>query len=369
MTGSGAEPPAPDSASDPTAQALRVSVDADQVEQVRVWLRELGARDDELEIEAIDLPSVAVDVLLRRDATLSAGEMAERTGRSVDEVIALYHELGIVIGDREEEAFSENEVDLTNLLEWAVLDQFTPQEGHELVVVVARALQSIAEASVSGYVQTIQARLLDEGGTLLDWAQATAEATEMARRLSAGLGSLFNHYLRQAMQHQREAQQGVSSWAASRVAVGFVDLVGFTPLSSSLTHEELSRLIGDFESQAFDMATDAGVRIVKHIGDEIMFTAVDPAAVCRVAIDLRDRLSATTARPRGGVAYGEVITRHGDVYGPIVNLASRLTDEAIPGEILVSEAVRDAVPGCDFELAGRRLLKGFDEPIPVLSLT
>ena len=100
-----------------------------------------------------------------------------------------------------------------------------------------------------------------------------------------------------------------------------------------------------------------------------MFTSIDPSAACRLAIEFRNTVDTTTGRPRGGVAYGEVITRHGDYYGPIVNLASRLTDEAIPGEILVPEALRDVASDLAFEPAGRRELKGFDEPIAVFSLS
>jgi adenylate cyclase len=340
----------------------------EDVEAARAWLRESGARDDDLEVEAWDLPGVALDVIVRRHAELSARQLAERTETSVDEMVDLYHELGIVVDDPDEVRFSEGEVDLANMLSWAVEDQFTPQEGHELVVVVARALRSIADASVSGFVQAIEARLLAEGGSLREWTETTAGAAEMGRVLGASLGPLFNHYLRQSVMHQREAQRDVSSRAVMRVAVGFIDLVGFTPLSSKLAPEDLSRLVGEFESRAFDLANEAGARIVKHIGDEIMFTAVDPAAACRVALALRDDVDPTMARPRGGLAYGEVITRHGDYYGPNVNLASRLTDEAVPGEILVPKTMEDEITGFTLEPAGRRLLKGFDEPVPVLSL-
>jgi adenylate cyclase len=341
----------------------------EEIEQTRSWLRAFGATEDDLDVDVTDLAGVTLDVLLRQRATLSARQLAERTGRSPDDVVELYHELGVTVDDLDEVRFTEREVDLVDMLQRAVVEQFTPEEGHGLIVVTAKALRSIADASVSGFVQTIEARLLADGGSLLDWARATAEAGELGMHLSQNLGSLFNHYLRQAVMHQREAQQGVSSRAVQRVAVGFVDLVGFTPLSSSLTPEELSELVGDFESQAFDLANEAGVRIVKHIGDEIMFTAVDPAAACRVALQLRDESGATTARPRGGIAHGEVITRHGDYFGPIVNLASRLTDEAIPGEILVPRSMQDVIVDFAFEPAGRRVLKGFEEPVAVLSLS
>lgn len=346
-----------------------MSFSADDIEAAQAWLRDFGATDDDLDIDVTNLAGATLDILLRREATLSARDLADRTDSTIDELVDSYRELGVTIDDLDEVRFRESEVDLIIMLRWAVVDQFTPAEGHGLIVVVARALQSIADASISGFVQTIETRLLANGVSLLDWTKAAAEGADMGLHLSHNLGALFNHYLRQARSHQRLAQQDVSSRAVMRVAVGFVDLVGFTPLSSTLSPEQLSELVADFESQAFDLANEAGVRIVKHIGDEIMFTGVDAAAVCRVALELRDEVGATTARPRGGVAHGEVITRHGDYYGPIVNLASRLTDEAIPGEILVPASMGTEITDFDVQPAGRRMLKGFDEPVDVLSLS
>ena len=73
--------------------------------------------------------------------------------------------------------------------------------------------------------------------------------------------------------------------------------------------------------------------------------------------------------PRGGVAFGDVITRHGDYYGTVVNLASRLAELAVPGEVLVDgSAASSAGKPFAFRPAGRRLLKGFDEPFEVFSL-
>ncbi len=317
----------------------------DQIEATRAFLRERGATDRDLAVEPSDLPGVVLDLSMRSEATLDAHQMAERVGTTVTGVADIYHELGIVVGDPDEVRFHDVEIDLIEMLRSAVVDEFTPDEGHQLVVVLARSLRSIADASISGWVQTIEDRLLRSGGSLVEWAEATESGAEMAHRLGAAMGALFGHYLRQAAEHQRASQRDVSSRAVARVAVGFVDLVGFTPLSSSLEPEELGRMVGEFESRAFDLANDLGVRIVKHIGDEFMFTAVDPAAACRAAIRLRDELGPAATRPRGGIAHGEVITRLGDYYGPVVNLASRLTDEAIPGEILVPADLRDAVGG------------------------
>ena len=64
-----------------------------------------------------------------------------------------------------------------------------------------------------------------------------------------------------------------------------------------------------------------------------------------------------------------MIARHGDYYGKVVNLASRLADLAIPGEVLVdADTAAAASDAFVFDPAGHRLLKGFDDPIEVFSL-
>ena len=118
-----------------------------------------------------------------------------------------------------------------------------------------------------------------------------------------------------------------------------------------------------------------GGRIVKHIGDEVMFVDADPATACDIA--LRARRDASAARPgsspHAGVGFGPLVARGGDYYGSVVNLASRIADLAVPGEVLVTEELQRAAVGCRglvrFEPAGRRMLKGFAEPIPLWSVT
>jgi len=94
--------------------------------------------------------------------------------------------------------------------------------------------------------------------------------------------------------------------------------------------------------------------------------AVDAAAACDIALTLVDRFRAdASVTPRGGLATGTLLMRGGDYYGPIVNLASRVADLAVPREVLVTtEVVADAGgAGLCFEPAGKRMLKGFDEPV------
>jgi adenylate cyclase len=125
------------------------------------------------------------------------------------------------------------------------------------------------------------------------------------------------------------------------VAIGFADLAGFTALSADLEPDRLAAFVGEWEEIAYDTAAQHGGRVVKTIGDEAMFAGL-PAQVARIAVALRD-----TARDRGlppvraGLAAGMVVSRDGDFYGPVVNLASRLTEIAPTGVILASEALHD----------------------------
>ena len=73
---------------------------------------------------------------------------------------------------------------------------------------------------------------------------------------------------------------------------------------------------------------------------------------------------------RGAVAFGPVLQRAGDYYGPVVNLASRVAELAVPYEILVTEELVHAAEhwSLAFKPAGRRMLKGFEEPVSLWEL-
>ena len=158
-----------------------------------------------------------------------------------------------------------------------------------------------------------------------------------------------------------------------RLAIGFVDLVGFTPLTQEMRPVALAELIEHFEMTAHEIVSGSGGRVVKHIGDEVMFAAVDPVAAAHIALELVRRVRRpggcrAARRPR----VRRVIGRGGDYYGSVVNLASRITDIAVPKEILVTADLVDAAasdPDLRFEPAGRRQLKGFDDPVPLWSLS
>ncbi|MFF3555519.1 adenylate/guanylate cyclase domain-containing protein [Streptomyces tsukubensis] len=125
-----------------------------------------------------------------------------------------------------------------------------------------------------------------------------------------------------------------------RLAIGFADLVGFTRLTRRLEEEELGELVEIFETTAADLVAAHGGRLIKTLGDEVLYAADDAGTASEIALRLIDAMNHDDAMPslRVGLAFGTVTTRMGDVFGTTVNLASRLTSIAPKDTILVDGA-------------------------------
>jgi adenylate cyclase len=181
---------------------------------------------------------------------------------------------------------------------------------------------------------------------------------------------MFRSHMEVAIERFRRLGLGRSVDTA-HMTVGFVDLVGFTTLSTRLSARDLAGLIERFEEGAHDVVTARGGRLVKLIGDEVMFVTLEASAACDTALALCEEFATDPAvTPRGALATGELLLRGGDYYGPIVNLASRLAELAVPRELLVTAAVAAEARSATlrFEPAGRRMLKGFEEPVALLTV-
>ena len=119
----------------------------------------------------------------------------------------------------------------------------------------------------------------------------------------------------------------------NRVVVGFADIVGFTALSRKIDETELRSLLERFETVCTDVVARRHGRIVKTLGDEILFVCERVEDAVDIAFRLHEQVPDEGDRLtlRVGLALGDVLPRYGDVYGPVVNIASRLTSEARPG--------------------------------------
>ncbi|WP_067437067.1 adenylate/guanylate cyclase domain-containing protein [Nocardioides jensenii] len=134
-------------------------------------------------------------------------------------------------------------------------------------------------------------------------------------------------------------------------AVGFADIVGYTRRTRSLSADELADMVERFESTVNSVISENGARIIKTIGDEVLFVADDPVAAGRIALTLAQSHETDEEFPqvRVGLAHGPVLARLGDVYGEVVNIASRLTSIARPGKVLVNRDLADQLRAHDEE--------------------
>jgi hypothetical protein len=125
--------------------------------------------------------------------------------------------------------------------------------------------------------------------------------------------------------------------------------VGFTAHSQQLTARELAAVVERFEQLAYDVVATHGGRVVKMIGDEVLFVADEVATAARIALDLSEahRDDEALLDVRVGLAAGSVLEREGDVFGPVVNLAHRIVTVAFPGSVVVSSEVADALTDDD----------------------
>lgn len=131
--------------------------------------------------------------------------------------------------------------------------------------------------------------------------------------------------------------------------VGFADLVGFTAVSQKLCNREIAQTVERFERIAYEQIPENGGKVIKTIGDEVMFTTEDEEAAAEIALRLVDAYADDDLVPevRVGLAAGPTLLWEGDVYGPTVNLASRLVNIAHPGTILVSEELGERLAEFD----------------------
>jgi class 3 adenylate cyclase len=184
------------------------------------------------------------------------------------------------------------------------------------------------------------------------------------------LDAFFRHHLEAArMNWERSDSRDLLDSGGLRAAVGFADLSGFTGMTEGLSMPELTSLLTVFEEVADDIVRAEEGRVVKFIGDAVMYVAHDAPAGVRIAQNLIEAARIRGMNARAGVTIGVVLPLEGDFFGPVVNLAARLVGMAEPGEILVTHEVVDRLGGGVAAVGlGPRAVRGFTRAIEVASL-
>jgi len=183
--------------------------------------------------------------------------------------------------------------------------------------------------------------------SLVEFRETVDEAIEAARLLLPKLRQVQDYVWRRHLAANADRLMAATGQGDRReLAVGFVDLVGYTSRSRGMGGRELGAMVEDFESIAAEVIARHHGRVVKTVGDGVLFTAGSAIDAVEIGLALPPAWDADERPPlRVGAAYGAVLTRLGDVYSPVVNLASRLTSLARPGTVLVDRDLAEWLRG------------------------
>lgn len=131
----------------------------------------------------------------------------------------------------------------------------------------------------------------------------------------------------------------------TELAVGFADLCGFTTLSRFVDLPHLELVVQSFEDVCASALGDRA-EIVKAVGDGVLYamSSADDAVATAVRLVAAARECPLLPPLRVGLAFGSVLVRRDDCFGPVVNLACRLVAAAPPGAVVVSDAAHDEAP-------------------------
>lgn len=319
---------------------------------------------DDDEFDAAAFTEAIEERLLGGRPTLSTNQLAEKAGIPTEYGHQLWRSMGFAISDNDDEPLL-TELDLSAMQRVKdAVDQgiVTFDEVVSLARLSGRVFAQLAESEGDGLVEIALAKS-DTG----DPREIVDElATEMLPLLEAmnfyvWRRQLFAYASRTLARLERAgaSAEGIGSTTGT---VGFADISGFTALSRQTSEADLNDLLERFESVVTEVIGSHTGRVVKLIGDAVLFVAPDAVIGAHIAVDLVETWPDDQPALRAGLATGPILRRQGDVFGPTVNIASRITAIAKPGQIRIDRGAREVLAeSSDFTLRSHkpRTVRGY----------
>jgi adenylate cyclase len=306
--------------------------------------------------------------ILGAEPALTAQEVADAAGVSRDEAQRLWQALGFPDAG-EAVAFTADDLRALRLVHRAVeRGDIDAETITRLTRAVGHTMARLADWQVSTLAEHVEDRSR-QGASRLSAALDLSET--VAPTFEELLVYAWRRHLAAAVSRIEALGAAEEDLLAAELTVGFADLVGFTQLSNGLDDDALATLVERFETRCGDLITARGGRVIKTLGDSILFVADQPVEAAEIALSVVEEIGPDPDLPdvRIGLASGTVITRFGDVFGPPVNLASRLTTVARRNRVIADRATVDALSEESFDTRALppRSLRGFGsvEPITV----
>ncbi|TWD80902.1 adenylate cyclase [Kribbella amoyensis] len=288
--------------------------------------------------DLLDLQKEFERTLLGGERKFTRADVSRRAGISSDRAERMWRALGFATVPDDEVAFTDDDVEALRLVAALEDDGF---------------IDPAVESSLARKLGQTQSRLASwQSAMFLEFLGRSKlsadEAIEVADLLLPAMERLQRYAWRRHLAAAAgRAMAGSEELARGIRAVGFADIVSYTRLTRRMSEAELGQLIERFEGTTADVVAHHGGRVIKSIGDEVLFVADTAAQGAAVALALQETTAADEELPelRIGLAYGSILIRLGDVYGETVNLAARLTSECKPGRVLADRELAAALDG------------------------
>ena len=321
----------------------------------------------------------AMESVLTAGGPMTGAQAADAAGVDIASIEAVWRSLGLPTGGLGAAGFDRRDVQALRTLQ-ALGTVFSSEDRAEVASVIGRAMAEVSSAMVDVVARRLAEPLLEAGGTETDVVVRLAAMRDLlVPTLAPLLEVALERHLEAAIRSELSVrmEELVEPGAGHRIlSVGFADLVGFTSASERMSAAEVRSLAAALHHVAEAATTQNGGRIVKGLGDAIMFTAPSPQQAAACALAIVDGVEADSSLPpvRIGVSHGPVLPGYADYFGRTVNLASRLCTAAGPGEVLlhVDDSVADRVDlaGIPADAATTSVggLKGIDGEVRVMTL-
>jgi class 3 adenylate cyclase len=330
------------------------------------YLVGLGATIEDLVATRPDeLPALASTIALWDDRErLNLEDVAAAANIDPDLVARAWRAAGFPEPDPDPtvRTFLRRDVEILATME-AAIEFLTEPVTLQMTRVLGAAAARVADASVSAFVVNVVPQAIEHDPSGLELARANAESMVLVGGMTRAFDTFLRHYIERGFR-PADALAAPTGVDLLRRSVGFADLVDSTAWSQRLDLPVLSQALSLFDATASEIVVGHGGRVVKLIGDGVMFVAHDPETATDIALSLVDAFASHDVLPRvrAGVATGDVLARDGDYSGPVVNLAARAVNVARPSTLLVDAATRIALEGSTAFLcrgAGTFQLKGY----------
>lgn len=305
--------------------------------------------------EPLDNSGIIEQALLGGEPRYRKSEVAEAVGVDLARAERLWQAMGFAHVSDTARVFTDADVSALRMLVQLVSAEVITSEVETAVArSMAQTMSRLAQWQVGIFRSLLGDRFAEEPETTARFAEAIMPV----------MAQLQDYVWRRHLAATASRELSTAEGEERTRVVGFADIVGYTRLVRDFSEIELAGLLDRFEELANAVVAENHGRIVKTVGDEVLFVTDTAVEAAEIALSLHETIDGTEKLPplRIGLAKGPVLARFGDVYGSTVNIASRLTSAARPASVLVDPELAHSlrsVPGYALVSIGPTKVRGF----------